>query len=302
MKTYLVRTLASAVFFLVLPAQLTAQNVLGRWAFSLHADGNIWLNDYNQRKIGFGADVQFRYGLTRSLSLGAEFGFSKLKSKQDPLRPEFPTDYVRLNAIPLSLLGWYHFMPGNGISPYCFAGIGLMHYTRTSGIGTYLPDTRGRTSIRIPAGVGFENFVHRRVSFDLNIAYTFFDDRTDMIRRGGADAAVDVKFGLNFYLGSSDDDDDDRDGLKNVEEESLGTNPTNPDSDEDGLNDGQEVRRLHTDPLKADTDGDRLKDGEEIFKYYTDPRKADTDGDGVSDGEEVLAGADPLVPNAPPPK
>lgn len=45
--------------------------------------------------------------------------------------------------------------------------------------------------------------------------------------------------------------DDDGDGLLSNDEEELGTNPDNPDSDEDGWLDGEEVSD-HTDPLDAD--------------------------------------------------
>ena len=68
----------------------------------------------------------------------------------------------------------------------------------------------------------------------------------------------------------------------------MGTDPNNPDSDGDGLTDGDEVNLYHTNPLKADSDGDGLKDGDEVKRYKTDPNKADTDGDGLKDGEEVL--------------
>jgi hypothetical protein len=41
----------------------------------------------------------------------------------------------------------------------------------------------------------------------------------------------------------------DGDGLLDVEEEALGTNPLDPDSDADGFSDGEEVHELGTDPL-----------------------------------------------------
>lgn len=65
----------------------------------------------------------------------------------------------------------------------------------------------------------------------------------------------------------------------------LGTDPTNPDTDNDGLDDGEEIA-LGTDPFDADTDGDGLEDGEEI-ELGTDPLDPDTDADGMSDGWEV---------------
>jgi len=82
--------------------------------------------------------------------------------------------------------------------------------------------------------------------------------------------------------------DTDADGLMDYIEERLGTNPKNPDTDGDGLLDGEEVNKYGTDPLKHDTDGDGLTDGDEVKKHKTDPMKVDTDADGLTDGEEVL--------------
>ena len=64
------------------------------------------------------------------------------------------------------------------------------------------------------------------------------------------------------------------------------------DSDGDGLDDVREVA-LGTDPLLDDTDGDGLDDGEEVNLYLTDPLSVDTDGDGDSDFFEQLFGSDP---------
>lgn len=121
--------------------------------------------------------------------------------------------------------------------------------------------------------------------------------------------------------------DDDKDGLTNAEEAALGTDPKNPDSDDDGISDGDEVNIYGSDPLNLDTDGDTLydggelvygtgilnpdtdgdglSDGEEVYIYHTNPTVADTDGDGIPDGEEVRNGTNPLqagavVPTVPP--
>lgn len=58
------------------------------------------------------------------------------------------------------------------------------------------------------------------------------------------------------------------------------------DSDNDGLTDEQE-RILGTDPKNPDTDSDGLRDGEEYFDYFTDPLKADTDEDGLPDPQDL---------------
>jgi serine/threonine protein kinase len=80
--------------------------------------------------------------------------------------------------------------------------------------------------------------------------------------------------------------DDDRDGLTNARELELNLLPNKRDTDEDGLDDGEEVNMRKTDPLKPDTDGDGLKDGEEVNKGL-DPLKVDTDADGTPDAQDT---------------
>jgi hypothetical protein len=58
----------------------------------------------------------------------------------------------------------------------------------------------------------------------------------------------------------------------------------NKDADRDGLTNLREFK-LKTDPRKADTDADGLRDGDEL-KAGDDPLERDSDGDGVADGAE----------------
>ena len=95
--------------------------------------------------------------------------------------------------------------------------------------------------------------------------------------------------------------DRDGDGLSDAQEEIVGTDPDNPDTDSDGLLDGEEVLTWGTDPLNRDTDGDILLDGDEVHTYRTNPTNPDTDGDGIPDGVEIAMGTDPLDPLDPPP-
>jgi MYXO-CTERM domain-containing protein len=87
--------------------------------------------------------------------------------------------------------------------------------------------------------------------------------------------------------------DDDGDGLTNVREGGLGTDPNDPDSDDDGVGDGVEVDTWGSSPLDADSDDDGLLDGTEdadgdgvLDPGESSPVEADTDGDGLYDGTE----------------
>ncbi|MFH1356390.1 MAG: S8 family serine peptidase, partial [bacterium] len=87
------------------------------------------------------------------------------------------------------------------------------------------------------------------------------------------------------------DFDADSDGLTDYEEGLLGTDPNNPDTDGDGLSDGDEVNTYGTNPLDTDTDGDGLDDNVEL-DYGLDPTDgsdatADNDGDGLTNIEEI---------------
>lgn len=69
-----------------------------------------------------------------------------------------------------------------------------------------------------------------------------------------------------------------------------------PDSDNDGLGDTEELVRYGTDPANSDTDGDGLLDGDEVA-IGANPLVTDTDGDGIDDKTEVDAGTDPTNPD-----
>ncbi len=90
------------------------------------------------------------------------------------------------------------------------------------------------------------------------------------------------------YWATEDDDDD---GLANNLETLAGTQPNDPNSDRDGLDDGPEVNTWKTNPLNPDTDANSLYDGLEV-DLGTNPLKRDTDGDGLDDANDP----DPVNP------
>ncbi|MBM7114307.1 tandem-95 repeat protein [Archangium primigenium] len=117
----------------------------------------------------------------------------------------------------------------------------------------------------------------------------------------GLDGVTDTDGdGLIDALDGDSDDDGILDGTERgvtADTAPVGTDRTSPNFRPDA------DPSTTTDPHNPDTDGDGLKDGEEDKNHdgsfdpgqtETDPNDADTDRGGVKDGDEVRAGSDPL--------
>ena len=127
---------------------------------------------------------------------------------------------------------------------------------------------------------------------------------------GGFVQGTSVRFAVRTSAGNADTDGD---GLSDGEEQTRSLIPVLADLDGDGLSDAFEAeahvatftfdglpvtRTIRTDPLRPDTDADGLPDGEELFPgaglNATDPTVADSDEDALTDGAERRAyGTDP---------
>lgn len=83
-------------------------------------------------------------------------------------------------------------------------------------------------------------------------------------------------------------DDTDADNYPDAAEPAAGLDPSNPDTDGDGVADGDEGNIYGTDPLAYDTDGDGLGDGEELFWTNTSPTNP-SDGNAGAAGQTVEA-------------
>ncbi|WP_185160425.1 YPDG domain-containing protein [Mammaliicoccus sciuri] len=136
------------------------------------------------------------------------------------------------------------------------------------------------------------------------------DSGSDSNSDTGSDSESDKDTDGDGIL-DKDDNDIDGDGVSNEDEKLIGTDPTNPDTDGNGVNDGDEDYDKDGIPNKAesnpksdkptDKDGDgkpdittpKDTDGDGI----TDKDDTDIDGDGVSNEDEKLIGTDPTNPD-----
>ena len=83
----------------------------------------------------------------------------------------------------------------------------------------------------------------------------------------------------------SDNNDQDHDGLSDQQEALLNTNPTNADTDGDGINDFIEVGKKLKSPLDSDLDG--------IIDALDTNNDSDSDNDGLTDVREKIYGSNP---------
>jgi outer membrane protein OmpA-like peptidoglycan-associated protein len=190
-------------------------------------------------------------------------------------------------AVGAAVDGLFHFTRWERLDPYLAIGIGFIYYGDDFGDGHFDPQVR--------AGGG--------VMYHFNDEWALRCDARALITAENTEANSIIEGGVVWYwdahvpfdpLAGGGPLDSDADGLLDSEEDALGTNKHNPDTDEDGLKDGAEVNRHKTLPLNPDTDADGLIDGLEVYKYKTDPLLRDTDDGGVSDGHEVAEdGTDP---------
>jgi len=204
---------------------------------------------------------------------------------------DFNNDVWRTNLVPVDLRLILSPFDMDIWNPYAYGGVGALYYAidKSPSLPSPQPLTGDHWTAIFPVGGGFEIGLSEAMILDVTGGYTFTlsDDLNGYNNGGAKDGYFNLGLGLTFVNGSGASDKD-MDGLTKREENKIGTNPDNPDTDGDGLKDGEEVKTYKTDPLNPDSDADNLKDGAEVMTYKTDPLKFDSDTDLLGDGEEVL--------------
>jgi len=248
----------------------------------------------------------FRFDIAKGIQGELGAGYGRYSGKDDSDNWGLPKAKYVTDIIPIDFRFLISLKETEKWNPYVFIGGGGLHYSvknKPTATAYLNPppasgdlEEEGWTAI-VPAGIGTKIKLSENVLFEIQANFTYsFTENLNFFKYPETpnDAYAGLGLGLTFQSdrGTSDDD---MDGLMKKEEKLLGTDPKNPDTDGDGLKDGEEVNKYKTDPLKADTDGDGLSDGDEVLKYKTDPLKADTDGDGLSDYAELMTHkTDPL--------
>lgn len=237
-----------------------------------------------------------RVELSELFNLEGGVGYAKFMG-DDYNNGEYET-----TGIPIDLRLLITPFDAEAINPYFYVGAGLLNLSADKLPISVTPEKLDDSdwSAQFPFGIGTEIKLSDEFLLDLSVgaSYTTTENLNSYKITDFNDAWLNAGIGL-LYAGENLNSDKDQDGLTKREELELGTDPDNPDSDGDGLNDGAEMKQYNTDPKNADSDNDGLKDGEEALKYKTNPNKIDTDDDGLNDYDELMKHkTDPLNPDS----
>lgn len=332
MNTYIKVFVLSFLSLMVAKNEAASKSEGGRMSFGINTGIVKYWGDFSDNQVWVGGDVFLRYNIIPHLSLQANVGIGQIRYKLNnntlskyntyfgdgaaigDLYPNTQTTINEKNSVRVSTYEMYltyNLFPSQKFVPYLFGGVGLLNFEPRSGDSGYdgpLPNNAAgvydKNQVIFPVGIGYELYMSDNFVFNgratLRLSGTdYLDDLSNAEDQNAGtenDIFLTAAVGFSYYiLGTADYD---KDGLSNSKEKEIGTDPRNPDTDGDGLNDGEEFHSYKTDPLNPDTDGDGLKDGDEVYEYKTKPLVADSDGDGLNDGDEVnIYKTNPLKPD-----
>jgi len=273
--------------------------------YSITANTNLPLTDLNA-SLGAGIRMNLRNDFLDRFSTDLELGASLIQGNgwSGMLVPIG----LRYKFIPKKIAN----SPTKRIVPFATVGANLLYYNnlqlsdslnaRLTGVNAdpafadFEMQRANGLTLNLPLRVGMSFEKSDFMDFEFSVGYDLIlSDALDRASSGQYDGMLTFGFGVNFKNRGNKRKDSDGDGIRNYKEVELGLDPMNPDSDSDGLLDGEEVNLYGTNPLNPDSDYDGLMDGNEVMVFFTDPKGMDTDMDGMSDYDEVNVGRDPLL-------
>lgn len=302
--------------FLILTVAFPLNAQLNDWGTKIGIRGNILFPENEFANLGFGGLNDFSFDwykfsylaeaylgikASRILELQLTLGYGKYSGKAYFEDPEVSYDDYRSTIIPVDLR--FKICPWEleKWNPYFYLGGGLMSYdlsiNPSDELGGESTEDAGWTGI-FPIGLGTELVLSNNFLLDFSLGWGFSTTFDLDDYNGGEENIRDFYFNTGIGLSMISEScmsDRDNDDIVRCDEVKFGTNPENPDTDVDGLKDGDEIFIYQTNPLDVDTDFDGLNDYDEVLTYSTNPLMSDTDNDNLSDSEEVLSiKTDPL--------
>lgn len=321
MNTYIKVFVISILSLMFASNQAKSQSEGGRMSFGINAGIVKYWGDFSDNQIWVGGDVFLRYNIIPQFSLQANVGVGQIRYKVNgnalssyntyygdnakigDFYPGTTTTINDKNSTRVStyeMYATYNLFPSQKFVPYLFVGIGMLNYEPSSGDSGYdgallnnAAKVYDKNQMIYPVGIGYELYMSDNLVFNGRATFRFTgtDYLDDVSNVEDANVGIEndvfmtAAVGFSYYiLGNADYD---KDGLSNSKETEIGSDMRNPDTDGDGLKDGEEYYTYKTDPTNLDTDGDGLNDGAEVFEYETKPLVPDTDTDGLSDGDEI---------------
>jgi outer membrane protein OmpA-like peptidoglycan-associated protein len=130
---------------------------------------------------------------------------------------------MKLQAFPISAVGWIHLAPEGPFYPYVYVGAGGLIYKRFK--WGPVNDTQGKfkSSFQLPIGAGFESFLSRDISFSVDLDVRIMSDNTDGRAYRHFNGYATIKAGAEVYFGTSITEEEERarERVRQIEESSA---------------------------------------------------------------------------------
>ncbi len=279
-----------------------------QWILTIQANATKTFDDFPDTRFSNGGALTLRHylqplklGTPGALYMQGGIGFHDVQWKTNAtMYRYFDTSRLEMYEVnrsfvmPISLSALWRVTIGPQAELFLGAGLEAVYYSPMNANGDALdrPQERyGKWTLGIPLSAEFDYLVSDYLALTVHATmHPTFSDYVDGLSIGDmADAFLTTGIGLAYSFPTRDKDSD-FDGLLDRDELHVyRSDPFNPDTDGDGLRDGEELT-VGTSPIFPDTDGDGLRDGDEVHVLGSNPLKKDSDGDGLDDFTERQLG------------
>lgn len=194
------RGLGILLLLLLCHQSATSQVEEGEWMLSVFGGPSMMLTDFNKEKFGWAVEYFPQYGVSQHLSIGFLAGYNALKTEQNPPLKTPSYTYLKVTAIPLTVIGSWRFASSQVWSPFVYAGAGMVLALQRDGLGNYISDQHVQAYGLFPLGAGLEFFLRKNLSLGFDVGVRIFGtDSVEGLRRGLPDAYLLGRLGVNIY-------------------------------------------------------------------------------------------------------